>query len=156
MGQASLQQRRFEVMVVAVKAVGHDGVKRYTCGPCLLDQAQSDLRFGAKRRVLLYPGQTLLRGVGHHMQRVVALPIGPQDGHGHDAIVDFAHRAQVLARHMLGGAAVLAIPVSSITSTPEPEGAVASSARRLALIASAFQLDSERKNCSRCTSGAWA
>ena len=34
---------------------------------------------------------------------------GPQRGPGHDAVVDLAHRAQVMARHMVGGMAVLAV-----------------------------------------------
>ena len=44
-----------------------------------------------------------------YMQRVVALFAHPQRGHRHDAVVDLAHRAQVLARHVISGAAVLAV-----------------------------------------------
>jgi len=35
--------------------------------------------------------------------------VGPQAGHGHDAVVDLAHRPQILAGHMGGGAAILAV-----------------------------------------------
>jgi hypothetical protein len=76
----------------------------------LLDQVECNLRFRAKRRILLSPGQPLLGRVGHHMQRVVVHFVGPQRGHGDDAVVDLADRAQVLARHMIGGAALLAVP----------------------------------------------
>src|ERR1700751_3085284 len=51
-------------------------------------------------------------------------------------------------------------PLSSITSTPPPCGAVAGSARssssRREFTWSASQRDSERKNCSRCTAGCCA
>jgi hypothetical protein len=42
------------------------------------------------------------------MQRVVVLFIGPQRRYRDDAIVDLAHRTQVLTCHMSGSAAILA------------------------------------------------
>ena len=43
------------------------------------------------------------------MDRPIDPLIGPQAGDGHDAIVDLADPAQVLAGHMGGGGAVLAV-----------------------------------------------
>ena len=51
-----------------------------------------------------------LRRVWLDLQRVIDLLIGPQAGHGHDAVVDLAHIAQVLACHMRRFVPVLAIP----------------------------------------------
>ena len=61
---------------------------------------------------------------------------------------------------MIGVETALRSPVSSMTSTPAACGAVAASlsnnARRRVLIASASHVDSDRKNCRRWTTAAWA
>jgi hypothetical protein len=43
------------------------------------------------------------------MNRPIAAFVDPQAGHGHNPVVDLAHRAQILAAHMRGGSAVLAV-----------------------------------------------
>jgi hypothetical protein len=43
------------------------------------------------------------------MDRPIAAVIGPQAGHGDDAVVDLADRAQVLVGHVRGSGAVLAV-----------------------------------------------
>ena len=55
------------------------------------------------------PGSRERRGVGDGVHRPVAALVGPQAGHGHDAVVDLADRAEILAGHMGGGGAVLAV-----------------------------------------------
>ena len=67
---------------------------------------------------------------------------------------------QPLMAHVRGLHPVLAVPESSITSTPPPCGAVAgslsSSSSRRALTRSGSHRDSDKKNCSRCTAGCCA
>jgi hypothetical protein len=97
------------------------------------------------------------RRIRHRMHRVIHPLIGPQRGDGDHAIVGPAIPAQPLPAHVRGPRTVLAVPLSSITSTPPPCGAVAGSARsnssRRPLTRSGSHRDSERKNCSRCTAG---
>ena len=67
MGQTALQKSCLQGMVVAVKAVGHDGPKRDARSLRALDQFERDLRLGTKRRVLPALGQALFWRVGRYM-----------------------------------------------------------------------------------------
>jgi hypothetical protein len=54
------------------------------------------------------------------MQRVVHVLIGPRRGHRHDPACDLANRPPVLAGHLRGGTAVLAIP--GVVHDQDPTG----------------------------------
>jgi hypothetical protein len=95
--------------VVAVEAVGHHHPEPdagVAGGP---HQLHRQLRLGLEPGIPLATGESRRRCVGHRMHRPIAALIGPQAGHGHDAVVDLAHRAQVLAGHMRSSGAVLAV-----------------------------------------------
>jgi len=118
------------------------------------------LRLGLEPGVPLAGWQPRGRRVGHRMHRPRAAFIGSQAGHGHDAVVDLADPAQVLAGHVRGGGASLRSPVSSITSAPASCGAVAGSwhhhSTRRWLTCWWSQAASDRNPCSRWTSRCWA
>ena len=68
------------------------------------------------------------RRVGHGVHRPIAALVGPQAGHRDDAVVDLADRAEILAGHMGGGGAVLAVAgVVDAPARPASWGAVAGS-----------------------------
>ena len=111
-------------------------------------------------RVLLAAGQPRRRGVGHGMHRPIAALIGPQAGHGDDAVVDLAHRAEVLAGHMRGGGAVLA--VAGVVDDQHARimgggGRVLAQQLHPPVVDRSWsQADSDRNHCSRWTSRCWA
>ena len=74
-----------------------------------LHQLHGQLRLGPEPRIPLAARQPRRRRVGHRVHRPIDPLVGPQAGHRDDAVVDLAHRAQVLAGHMGGGGAVLAV-----------------------------------------------
>ncbi len=102
-------QRLDKPGVVAVQAVGHHRPERNAGLPGRRDQRGGQLRLGPKPRVALALGKPGRRRVGHQVQRPVAARIGPQAGDTDDAVVGLADRAKLLAGHMVGVVAVLAV-----------------------------------------------
>jgi hypothetical protein len=74
-----------------------------------LHQLHGQLRLGPEPRIPLAARQPGGRRVGHGMHRPIDPLVGPQAGHRDDAVVDLAHRAEILAGHVRGGGAVLAV-----------------------------------------------
>jgi hypothetical protein len=115
-----LQQASDQRGVIAIEAVGHYGLEGNAGFHRLDHQRQRNLRFAMETRVLLATCQAAFRSVRRHVQRIVALRIDPQRDDGDDAVVDFTYSAKVLARHIVGGVAVLA--VASIVDDQDPIG----------------------------------
>ena len=102
-------QRVGEAGVVAIGTVGHHRPEPDAGLQGGLDQLHGQLRLGLEPGIPLAGRQPRGRGVGHGVHRPVAALVGPQAGHGDDAVVDLADRAEILAGHMRGGGAVLAV-----------------------------------------------
>ena len=99
-----------EAGIVTVEAVGHHRPEPAAGLLGGLDQLDGELRLGPKLRIALALGQPGCWRVRHRMHRPVAALVSPQAGHRDDAVVDLADRPQILAGHMGGGGAVLAVP----------------------------------------------
>ena len=102
-------QRSGEARVVAVGAVGHDRPEPDAGLLGGLHQFHGELWLGLEPGIALATRQPGRRSVGHGLHRPVAALVGPRAGHRDDAVVDLADRAEILAGHMGGGAAVLAV-----------------------------------------------
>ena len=122
-------------------------------------EIRADRQLGAEPRVVLPLGEVPGRGVRHRMHRIIPALISP-------TVVTVTTPLSVLPYrpgHCRPTCAVfvpsLRSPLSSITSTPPPCGAVAGSARssssRRAFTAPGSHTDSDKKNCSRCTAGSF-
>ena len=157
--QPGLRQLGAEPVLVPVGAVRDHRAEREPRRPRPDRQLSPDHQLGPELRVVLPLREVLRRGVRHRVHRVVDPLISPHRGDGDHAVVGLAVPAQVLPAHVRGRRAVLAVPESSITSTPPPCGAVAGSARsspsRRSLTRSGSHTDSDKKNCSRCTAGSF-
>lgn len=114
--------------VVAVETVGDHGPEREVGLAGGVDQLDGQLRLGPEPRVPVACGKPRGWGVRDGMHRPIAALVGPEAGHGDDAVVGLADRAQVLAPTCAVAVPSLRSPVSSITNTPRSCGAVAGSA----------------------------
>src|SRR5207247_6784191 len=102
-------QRRTKALVVAVEAVRDDRTEADARLPGRVDQLNGQLRLGPKRRIaraLREPGR---RGIGDEVDGPVDPLVGPQAGDADDAVVDLAHRPQILAGDVVGVAAVFSV-----------------------------------------------
>ncbi len=153
-------QAQAEGVVFPGETIRHHRAERDARRHCLGHKVKGNLRFGTKRRVALAACELVGWGVGFHVERVVDPFIRPERADRDDAVVDLADAAEVLPPDVRRVRAVLAIPVSSITSAPLASAAVAGSAanvvRRQALTASASHVDSERNHCKRWAGAACA
>jgi hypothetical protein len=109
-GPVRAVERCHEPRVVAIETVGHDRTKGDSRGHGGVHQRLRYLRLGAKRRIRLAPGEPTRRGIRLPMQRLVHPLVGPERGHGAQPVVDLADGAELLAGHLGGLRAGLAIP----------------------------------------------
>ena len=115
-----LVQGHPELHVVAVEAVGH---RRPEGHPRLLrsgDQPQGDGGLGPEGGVSAPPREARRGGGGLDVQRGVHPLVGPQAGHGHDAVVHLADAPEVLPGDVRGLGAVLA--VAGVVQDQHPVG----------------------------------
>lgn len=99
-GNRELLQSSPQAAVLPIQGICDDCAKRPFLLHCLLDQLQSDLKFGTESRVLPPFGKIALRSVRLDLQRVIDLGICPQTGDRDHSVIDLAHTPQILPPDM--------------------------------------------------------
>jgi hypothetical protein len=119
-GHPRLVQGRLELDVVAVEAVGHRRPEGHPGRPRGGDQLQGDGGLGPEGGIAAPPGEAGRGGVGLDVHRPVDPLVGPQAGHGHDAVVHLADDPEVLPGDVRGLGPVLA--VAGVVQDQHPVG----------------------------------
>ena len=129
--QPGLRQLAAEPVLVPVGAVRDDRPEREPRRPSPDRQVRAYRQLGPEPRVVLPLREVPRRGVRHRVHRVVDPLISPHRGHGDHPVVGLAVPAQPPLAYVRGLVPSLRSPLSSITSTPPPCGAVAGSPQQL-------------------------